>query len=65
MLSDVEFHLLIIMTCGTIYLNMHFVNEDNLSDLFKFTQQENARAGIKKLLTVTVMQSSNNNKMSV
>ena len=39
MLSDVEFHLLIIMTCGTIYLNMHFVNEDNLSDLFKFTQQ--------------------------
>lgn len=35
------------------------------SDLFKFTQQENARAGIKKLLTVTVMQSSNNNKMSV
>ena len=36
------------------------------SDLFKFTQQENARAGIRKLLTVTIMrQSSNNNKMSV
>lgn len=35
------------------------------SDLFEFTQQENARAGIKKLLTVTVMQSSNNNKMLV
>ena len=36
------------------------------SDLFKFTQQENARAGIRKLLTVTIMRpSSNNNKMQV
>lgn len=37
MLGDMEFHLLIIVTLWDHYFYMYFIDEENLSDLPKFT----------------------------